>query len=164
MTIVTTAITGHVDTNSSITLSDRNQSGATSVLSSSITPDGDGNWSFTTTALPAGTNIFTASSTDAAGNTGTSNRLLLGTTGNQTLSDASSGAVFNGNGGSDTLTGGGGSDNFMLHPSFGSVAITNFNAGSSSTHDVLDFDHNIAALNGISTDAGLASFLLSLHD
>ena len=161
VTTITTVVKGHVDTNTSVVLSDTNKSGATTVLSSSITPDANGNWSFTTTGLPPGTNTFTASATDVSGNTGTSNSLLLGTSGKDTLSDASAGDVFIGNGGNDTVTGGGNNDIFAFHANFGKETITNFQYGDSSTHDVLDFDHNIAALKGITTDGGLANFLLS---
>ena len=161
VTTITTVIKGHVDTNTSVVLSDTNQGGATSVLSSSITPDANGNWSFTTNSLPLGINTFTASATDISGNTGTSNRLLLGTSGKDTLSDASAGDVFIGNGGNDTVTGGGNNDVFAFHANFGKETITTFHYGSSSTHDVLDFDHNITALKGITMDGDLANFLLS---
>ena len=77
------------------------------------------------------------------------------------LSDASAGDVFIGNGGNDTVTGVGNNDIFAFHANFGKETITNFHYGSSNTHDVLDFDHNIAALKGITTDGGLANFLLS---
>src|ERR1700736_3232409 len=82
--------------------------GVTTILGNAITPDSNGDWSYTTSLSSNEAHTFTASATDFAGNIGTGNKLLLGNSGFNFLSDKSPGDVFVGNGWYDVLQGGGG--------------------------------------------------------
>jgi Ca2+-binding RTX toxin-like protein len=87
----------------------------------------------------------------------------LGTPGGG-MYDKGGGTVFVGSKGTDYYIGGGANDQFVFHSNFGKDVVQTFNPGttnSSSTHDTLVFDHTISALQGITTDAGLASYVLA---
>ena len=159
-TATTTIVSGHTEAGSKVTLYDNG-----SVLTKSIVADGSGDWSFASTGLSTKTvHTFTATAVDAAGNlSATSNELLIGTTGNDRISDRSAGAVFVSSGGSDILSGGGGGDTFVFHTNFGKDTITNFVPDSAwgSAHDVLAFDHAVTGLGVGATDADLAGFILN---
>ena len=53
--------------------------------------------------------------------------------------------VINGGQGNDLLAGGNGADSFVFDKGFGKDRITDFTAGSSSNHDVIDMDHAVFA-------------------
>ncbi|WP_191601785.1 Ig-like domain-containing protein [Marinomonas algicola] len=62
----TPTLTGTAEANATVTLYDTNGSGTTSL--GSVTADGSGNWSITSSALTDGAHTLTTKSTDAAGN------------------------------------------------------------------------------------------------
>ncbi|MGH1571966.1 hypothetical protein ACRAWG_16320 [Methylobacterium sp. P31] len=130
-----------------------------SAISTTIAPDSANDWSYKT-QLSNQIHTFTVSAVDSAGVSSLGGHdLILGTTGADHLTDLSAGAIFLGGGGNDTFTGGGGNDTFVFHSGFGHDIITNFVLGIS--HDRLNFDHTISALNGIKNDADLSDYLLA---
>ena len=53
--------------------------------------------------------------------------------------------ILNGGQGNDLLAGGNGADSFVFDKGFGKDRVTDFTAGASSSHDVIDFDHAVFA-------------------
>ncbi|MDB5570223.1 MAG: calcium-binding protein, partial [Hyphomicrobiales bacterium] len=155
-----TTISGQSEANSLVTLYDGNK-----IVAQNIQSDVNGAWTYASAALSTtAKHVFTASATDLAGNTGVQgNHLVLGTTGKDSLSDSSSDVVFIGGSGNDSMNGGGGGDTFIFQSGFGVDKISGFAAATtlSRDHDVLAFDHTIAALAGVHTDAELATYILS---
>ena len=100
----------------------------------STTVGSDGQWSFTTAALPNAVHTFTSSATDSLGKIGNSTgAAIYGTTGNNTLV---------GTAGNDLMTGGGGSDTFVFKGlTFGNDVITDFGTGSKS-HDIIQLSNS----------------------
>lgn len=157
--VTTTVIKGHTDPGSVVTLSDYG-----TVLSNKIVADSHGDWSYSTTKISPGLiHDLTASAIGQNGKVGAvSNDLQLGTP-NGGMFDSKAGTVFVGSTGTDYYSGGGANDQFVFHANFGKDTILNFNPGSasSSVHDVLTFDHAISGLSGITSDAALATYILS---
>jgi VCBS repeat-containing protein len=69
---------------------------------------------------------------DAKGNT------LIGGAGNDKISGGAGNDILIGGAGNDTLTGGSAADIFVFQPGFGKDVITDFQTGTSGTHDTLD--------------------------
>jgi Ca2+-binding RTX toxin-like protein len=63
---------------------------------------------------------------------------IIGGSGSDTIVGSNGNDRIEGNAGNDTLTGGKGNDTFVFHAGFGKDKITDFQIGSSSSHDTLD--------------------------
>jgi hypothetical protein len=140
-------IFGYTDPNLKIALSDNGTQIGTA------TADSRGVWSVTVPLSASLTHDFSASSTDAAGNVGTSP--------GETLFSLRSAPLVGGAGNdvliawqSDTLTGGAGHDTFVVDGVFTTRAITDFTPGT----DVLELDasayHNYGWVMSHSTQVG----------
>ena len=157
-------LTGTAEANSTVNVfEDLNQLGSTTV-------DANGTWSFTTGPLSGGDHLFTATATDAAGNTsavseaidptisevgvtinGTSGADIIDAThgingvfptnGDDTINGKIGNDTIDGLGGNDVLTGGMGSDTFVFGSNFGKDVITDFRATGPNS-DILQFSHD----------------------
>jgi hypothetical protein len=131
-------ITGHADAGSTVTVSD----GATKL--GSAVADSHGNWSLNAKVANAAQHHLTEVATSLDGTTtgsagtahfGTYNQALTGSTGNDVLVGANG----------DKLTGGGGSDTFVINYNTGLQTIQDFSAKDDkiaiSSREFADFDH-----------------------
>lgn len=121
------------------------------------TSGSDGSWSFTANAAPGTSHAYGPNATDPAGNEGHGpNRVIVGSSGADTLSGGPGSDIILGNGGNDTITGDAGAD--RLTGGSGKVTFT-YTAAAESTpalfDTITDFRHgestidftNIAGLN-----------------
>jgi Ca2+-binding RTX toxin-like protein len=135
-------LTGISDPNSVVTIKDG------LAIVGTTTAANDGTWSFNASKITDTVHIYTATATDAAGNTGaSSNESILGSSSENILTGTSGSDYINGLNGNDTITGGLGSDwltggagkNHFVYNSTaeGMDHIVDFGSG-----DVLDFNHS----------------------
>jgi Ca2+-binding RTX toxin-like protein len=126
----TFTLTGTAEPNSLINIYD----GATPL--GSTTPDGTGQWSFTTGVLSSSVaHNFNSTARDLAGNVGSSGSAIYGTKAADVLTSTSE---------NDILTGAAGGDTFVFNAGFGEDVITDFLARGKN-HDILEFDYSVFA-------------------
>ena len=86
------------------------------------------------------------------------NDLLDGGKGDDDLRGGAGNDVLTGGAGNDSLAGGAGNDSFVFNAGFGKDTITDFTAGSGSTHDTINFDHaefaDFSAVHAAMTQVG----------
>lgn len=126
--------------------------------------DASGHWTLESKSVnPWTTHVFTAVARDDAGNVSVRTpKLVLGSSGADTVTNESYGTRFVSTTGADKLIGGGAREKFIFHAGSGKDAIFEFTPGTSAlkAHDTLVFDHRIAGLKTLSSDAELYSYLM----
>src|SRR5436190_4327140 len=131
------ALSGTSDTAGTVSIVD----GSTVVGTASVS---NGAWSFTV-ARPSDTiHTFTASETDTAGNAGSSNVALLGSTGNDSLTGTAGANSIVGNSGNDTIVGGGGGDTLTGNggsDTFKYTSLADSQPGAGHFDTITDFVH-----------------------
>ena len=116
-----TTLKGTSEANSSVSIFEGTK------LIGTVTAAADGSWSLQAAVTGKGVHSYTETSTDLAGNTGSSAGVtLFAQPAKQSLSGGAGNDVLIG-GPNDTLTGGGGSDAFVFNPNFGKETIKDFN-------------------------------------
>jgi Ca2+-binding RTX toxin-like protein len=110
-------------------------------LMGTVTASADGSWSLQANVGGNTIHSYTETSTDLAGNTGSSPGVTLyAPAANKTLQGGTGNDVLIG-GANDTLIGGLGSDTFVFNPNFGKETIKDFDV----TQDVLAFSATLFA-------------------
>jgi len=133
-------IAGVVQTSNQVTLSGTSEAGSQiSIYDGNswlgfAAAGADGNWSFTGKGLANTVHSYGGIATDLAGNEAkTAGKLILGSSGANTLTGSASNDTIQGNGGSDKLTGGAGADTFTFRAASES--------NSTSPDTITDFVH-----------------------
>jgi uncharacterized repeat protein (TIGR03803 family) len=143
-----TTLSGTAQANSSVSIFDEGN------LIGTVTAAADGTWSLQANVAGSRIHSYTESSTDLAGNIGSSTGVTLYTpAGHKSLQGGSGNDVLIA-APNDTLAGGAGSNMFVFNPSFGKVMVTDFNV----SQDVLRFDHTLFA------NATASQVLSQTHD
>ena len=110
-------------------------------LIGTVTAAADGTWSLQANVTGNAVHSYMETSTDLAGNAGSSAGVTLYTpASNKTLQGGAGSDVLVG-GPNDNRIGGGGADRFVFNPGFGKETVKDFNV----TQDVLAFDHRLFA-------------------
>jgi len=117
---------------------------------------GDGNWTFTANAAPGTVHAYGPNATDLAGNEGHGpNRVIIGSSGSDTLSGSTGGDIIVGNGGSDRITGGAGRDTFTYRdPSESTAALFDTISDFRHGEDTIDF----TSIAGLDASNGIVQF------
>jgi Ca2+-binding RTX toxin-like protein len=143
-----TVLSGTSEPNSSVLVYDGGK------LIGTATASADGSWSLQANVGGNTIHSYTETSTDLAGNTGSSAGVTLYTpAANKTLQGGVGNDVLNG-GPNDTLIGGLGSDTFVFNPNFGKATIKDFDV----TQDVIAFSATLF------TNATPSQVLSQTHD
>jgi Ca2+-binding RTX toxin-like protein len=116
-----------------------------------------GNWSFATAKLSDAVHNFTVTETDIAGNKGTSNQAIFGSSNGDTLNGGLGNDIIIGNGGNDVIKGGGGGDTLTGgagNDTFVYTSIGDSQPGASKFDTIADFTHgsdkiDLTAITGL---------------
>jgi Ca2+-binding RTX toxin-like protein len=120
-------LTGNSEANSSVSIYDGN----TGAALGHTTAGSNGAWSVLMGNLTNSVHNFVLTTTDSAGHVG-STQALIGTSGNDTITNSAANEVLFGNGGADT---------FVFSGNVGKATVADFQASG----DVVQFSHNVFA-------------------